>query len=84
MADAIEVAAHIFGIDPDDDDIDETVEDALYERWGIDADTFANIAAALLKLTPVLQSPLSEKRAHVFGWQDGVAFVALMKLEANA
>ena len=78
---AIDVAACILGIDEDSESIDEEIEAELDKRWGIDLDTFRDIAECLLKMTPTLQSPLSGNQYHVFGRRDGKGFVALMKTE---
>ena len=77
--DGLEVAAHIFELDHDDENIDEMVEGKLYEEWGIDLDVFTSIVSWLLPLTPVLESPLSKERYHVLGFHDDKAFIALAK-----
>ena len=45
---------------------DEDFDTPLLEKFGVDFDTFASIASALLPLTPMVKSPLSGTVSHAF------------------
>ena len=47
-------------------DTDEDFDTPLLEKFGIDLDTFGNVAEALLPLTPMISSPLTKTVYHAF------------------
>ena len=48
---------------------DLDIKHLLNEKFDVDIDTFINLADALLKFTPPIESPLSKKRYHSFAVQ---------------
>ena len=83
MSDHHDLAAHLLGIDINEDYDYEAVEDWLAEKFGVDFHAFAGAVDLLLPMTPVLQSPLSRRRYHALGYMDGSAYVAIIKREAD-
>lgn len=53
---------------------DGTVDEAVYERYGVDFDTFAEIAQDLLGFTPVVTTGLTRTKVYAFV-KDGVCLV---------
>ena len=74
-----ELARHLCGLDAETDDA--TFEEALYERFDLDFDTFANVASALVPLCNVWKSPLTVATYRGFA-ADGLALVK-MKVESE-
>ncbi len=63
---------------------DEMLDEMLNSKFGMDLEQFSNVAEALLKFTPVLQSPLSGDLHHVFGVSEGSSgFRAILKAKAK-
>ncbi|HFS8442622.1 TPA: hypothetical protein ACH2LO_000654 [Vibrio cholerae] len=64
------LAGAVLGLTDDEtDDVIDTNEDfdtPLLEKFGIDLDTFGNVAEALLPLTPMISSPLTKTVYHAF------------------
>ena len=58
---ALELAAHLLGIDEDADDLDEQVEQKIYDKYQIEFQCFRMLAADLLPLCDVGQSPITKK-----------------------
>lgn len=72
--DAIELAANVLGLE-ESDDIDETlVEEKLFDKFGCGVDEFAEVAAALMKFTIPVRSPLSNMLYQGFS-KDGCFIV---------
>lgn len=65
-----ELACIVCGLDYDDVCEDsaewETITDALEEKFGIDFDTFENIADTLINYTPIVKTPLTDTPVHGF------------------
>lgn len=57
----------------------DDVEQKIYDKFEVDSDTFEKIARALVKFTPVLESPLFKTRHHTFGIQEDIHFTAIVK-----
>lgn len=46
---------------------DETdLDDQFYEKFDVDTEAFGNLVEALLPLTPMIQSPLTQQLYHAF------------------
>lgn len=58
---ALELAAHLLGIDEDADDLDEQVEAKIYERYEIEFHNFRVLCSELLPLCDVGQSPITKE-----------------------
>lgn len=63
---------------------DEDFDTPLLEKFDVDFAQFSGVAEALLKLTPVLTSPLSDERYHAFVKQAKEGSIAIIKTPANA
>jgi len=61
----------------DDGDWDVVV----YEHFNVEVEEFEKIASALIKLTPILKSPLTESEHHAFVRQVDGGFMAIAKIE---
>ncbi|WP_345861253.1 hypothetical protein [Shewanella algae] len=62
---------------------DEDFDTPLLEKFNVDFEQFSNVAEALLKLTPVLKSPLSGDLDHAFVKQVKGGYLAIIKTPAN-
>lgn len=62
---------------------DEDFDTPLCEKFGVDFDSFCSVAEALLKLTPVLKSPLSGELDHAFVRQLEGGYLAIIKSPAE-
>ncbi|HCH2416250.1 TPA: hypothetical protein NKS14_004568 [Vibrio parahaemolyticus] len=62
---------------------DEDFDTPLLEKFNVDFEQFSNVAEALLKLTPVLKSPLSGDLDHAFVKQVEGGYLAIIKTPAN-
>ncbi|MCA3987793.1 hypothetical protein JKP12_18160 [Vibrio vulnificus] len=64
------LAGAVLGLTDDETDevidTDEDFDTPLLEKFGIDLDTFGNVAEALLPLTPMISSPLTKTVYHAF------------------
>ena len=58
---ALELAAHLLGIDECADDLDEQVEEKIYDRYAIEFHNFRVLASELLPLCDVGQSPITKE-----------------------
>jgi hypothetical protein len=58
---ALELAAHLLGIDEDADDLDEQVEQKMWEKYEIEFSNFRVLANDLLPLCDVGQSPITKE-----------------------
>lgn len=58
---ALELAAHLLSIDEDADDLDEQVEQKIYDKYEIEFHNFRVLASELLPLCDVGQSPITKK-----------------------
>lgn len=45
---------------------DEDFDTPLHDKLGVSFEEFSAVAEALIKLTPLLKSPMSEERNHAF------------------
>ena len=63
---ALELAAHLLGIDEDADDLDDQVEEKLYERYEIEFHNFRVLCSELLPLCDVGQSPITKEMFRGF------------------
>ena len=83
--DAEELACAVLGLDYDemvDDGQENEINEKLAEEFGIDIETFSDIAERLLEFTPTVSSGLSGKRYHAFLREvDGMG-IAIVKKEA--
>ena len=61
----------------DDDEMD--VDDALYEKYGCDFETYQKIVEDLIKFTPIVESALTKTKFHAF--VDVEKQRAILKLE---
>ena len=52
----------------------------LYEKLGVELEEFGVIADALIKLTPVLESPLTKNKHHAFVRHIEEGFIAIAKM----
>lgn len=75
---AIELAAHVLGMSEYTDESD--VIDAIGERFEIDLETWQVITGALIKMTPVVESPLTKTKYHAF-LHDGMAVAKVKAYE---
>lgn len=75
---AIELAAHVLGMT---DYEEEDVIDAIGERYGIDLETWQLITGTLIKMTPIVESPLTKTKYHAF-LHDGMA-IAKVKADGQ-
>lgn len=64
--DALELAAHLLGIDEDADDLDEQVEEKIYERYEIEFHNFRVLVSELLPMCDVGQSPITKEMFRGF------------------
>lgn len=81
-----ELAMRCCGLDEDaaEKAIDEdNAEEIIFNKFEVDLNTFERIARALVKFTPVLASPLTQQKYHVFGIQEEDHFTAIVKEEAE-
>lgn len=76
------LASAVIGLSEETDDMD-TLDVGLYEKWGIDFETFAEIAATLIRFTPTMESPLTKRQMHLFGRPKGDAFIALARVPVD-
>ena len=58
---ALELAAHLLGIDEDADDLDEQVEQKMYDKYQIEFYMFRVLASDLLPLCDLGQSPITKQ-----------------------
>ena len=58
---AKEIAAHILNVKDDEEDDYAAIEDALFEKWEIDLETFRSISDAIFKHVDFSISPLTHK-----------------------
>ena len=58
---ALELAAHLLGIDEYAEDLDEQVEEKMYEKYEIEFHNFRVLASDLLPLCDVGQSPITKE-----------------------
>lgn len=65
-------------------DNDEDFDTPLLEKFAIDFDQFTLIAEELLKLTPVLTSPLSGVVDHAFVKQTKSGYLAIIKMPVKS
>ena len=82
MFDALELAAHIAGLDIDSDPDVFEVEEVLLDRHDVDFDTFERMVKLLIPYTHPIQSPLSGTSYHALGYADGKGWLALCKTPA--
>lgn len=73
---AIELAAHVLGMT---DYEEEDVIDAIADTYNIDLDTWRLITGTLIKMTPIVVSPLTQTKYHAFMYQG----MAVAKVEAK-
>lgn len=70
-----ELACLICGLDYDkvceDSDEWEIITNALEDKFGVDFDTFEEIAKALIDYTPVVNTALSDTPVHGFAVEEG-------------
>lgn len=62
---------------------DEDFDTPLLETLGVDFQQFSKVAEALLKLTPVVTSQVSDSREHAFVKQVEGGYIAIIKAPAN-
>lgn len=83
--DAVNVARYILGMEGGKNRYegigDGDVIDAIFDRWGTDVESFTEIVSALLSLTPVIASPLTDQKCHAFlkPHDDGEAMIVMIK-----
>jgi hypothetical protein len=58
---ALELAAHLLGIDADSDTLDEQVEEKIYERYQIEFHSFRVLASELLPMCDIGQSAITKQ-----------------------
>tara|TARA_B100002049_G_scaffold223617_1_gene194295 strand:+ start:7228 stop:7512 length:285 start_codon:yes stop_codon:yes gene_type:complete len=59
-------------------------EDAIYNKFDVDLETFSKIASTLLLLTPTVRSPLSGSLSHAFVRNLGEGkYTAIIKKDAT-
>lgn len=68
--DVDELAAHILGIDEDDEDFDDKLEQALYDKFEIGPDQFHSIVAHLAPLCTKAKSSLTDEEYRGFAVED--------------
>ena len=68
--DAVDLAAYACGFEEDKVenafDHPEELDDALFEKFGVDLDQFTAIAEELLKLTPIIKTVIDGDMIHAF------------------
>jgi hypothetical protein len=64
-------------------DDDEDFDSPLMEKFGVDLEQFTKIAEALLPLTPMVQSELSNEILHAFGRRMGSGWLAITTQKAE-
>ncbi len=79
---ALELAAHLLGIDEDADDLDEQVEEKIYERYEIEFHNFRVLASELLPLCDVGQSPITKELFRGFSIREETHGRWLAKVDA--
>jgi hypothetical protein len=73
---AIELAAHVLDMTYYEE---EDVIDAIADTYNIDLDTWRLITGTLIKMTPIVVSPLTQTKYHAFMYQG----MAVAKVEAK-
>jgi len=79
---ALELAAHLLGIDEDADDLDEQVEEKIYERYAIEFHNFRVLASELLPLCDMGQSPITKEFFRGFSIREETHGRWLAKVDA--
>lgn len=69
-----ELLSAMYGITDEQRNGDFDFDELVFEKFNIGFDEFQGIVAALLPLTPVVESALTGKKYHAF-LKDGLAFV---------
>ncbi|MCY9861307.1 hypothetical protein OTK49_02100 [Vibrio coralliirubri] len=60
------------------------IDDFTNETFGVDFADFAKIAKGLIKLTPIMTSPMSEKKFHNFVRPVDGGYIAIVQSEVEA
>lgn len=79
---ALELAAHLLGIDEYADDLDEQVEEKIYERYEIEFHNFRVLCSELLPLCDVGQSPITKQLFRGFSVREETHGRWLAKVDA--
>ena len=79
---ALELAAHLLGIDENAEDLDEQVEQKLYDKYQIELCCFMALANDLLPLCDVGQSPITKKLFRGFSVREETHGRWLAKVDA--
>lgn len=75
-----ELAAHILGVDIDDNEVYDSLEDLFYEKYDIDLDQFEEIANELLQRIQFGRSFFDDHIMVGFGtYNDGIATMFVKK-----
>lgn len=62
---------------------EESIEQAVYDRYEVEFEQFSSIIEDIIKYTPTLDSVVTETRFHVFGIQEENHFRAIVKQEVE-
>ena len=83
-----ELAGAALGLTEDQTDAvindSEDFDTPLFEKFGVDFEQFSKVAEALLPLTPVLKSPLTDDRNHAFVRQVEGGYIAIIRTPAES
>ena len=64
---ATELAAEMLGIDTRSDDYEESeVEELFWDRFEVSIESFQKIASKLLKLTPIVETSITQSKVQGF------------------
>lgn len=64
---ATELAAEMLGIDTRSDDYEESeVEELFWDRFDVSIESFQEIASKLLKLTPIVETSITQSKVQGF------------------
>ncbi len=76
-----ELAAHLLGVDIDDETVYDNLEDMFYDKYEIDLDQFETIARELMNCIQFGTSLFDDKKIIVgFGtWEEGLATMFVKK-----
>lgn len=63
------------------DEDESQLDDLLFEKFNVDFEQFTEIASALLKLTPLVESAISKELHHAFVRRDERGYCAIVQMD---
>lgn len=81
--DVLLLVGRLAGLDEQSENFSADCEDWLYAHLDMSLERFTQVIQLVMPFTPILSSPLTKRRYHVLGVQEGELFSALVKTEAE-